>query len=650
MIQHTGSRLAVAAVLLALQSGIFVLELLVFAKPVRRESWYRPLRQLIGPVSIAILITILIPIMFANASRNVDGAAQECSASVDGDIAGQGAQIAVWAQVGVLLIISVLGSFHTSATGAKEVGAGLVLTHVALSVALLAQMGRGTLSSADAVVGAMILDAQNVGLSVQLAAKETLASRWQVGVVVLAQAFGLAVIPVLVFMFVSGEFSNDECRCLTVFWWAWLSSCRQGSTAAGEMSVFWTYYACRCAGLCQTTFHSLYNTPKFDKAEKSERSEVDDFTEELHDGGVDEEQKLGVSLLHGAEQEGGTGNNNQPDTIQNQRQRNRTRKAERKRERRGIRLRRVTHLYRRENGQVVCFGEYPATVTLMYTVYGAFSLTSMGTAQTTVTDFRLKPPSPIDSVGQIISLIVAAATLGRAAWLFLMLFRRDRHEIRKGKSRFVWPFKWEIAKNTLLARVAGDYVLCFTQNHDPSFLTLGAMLTEPFDANSQVGAEHDAPDRVQPLVKKNQSYSESVLKKSPGFESSKVEEIFMTKLSTSSFDPRELPRKSYVAGRLEDPLIVASISRLQAVYMVTGIKVAEGLTISESSHVSYNMHADVPGGVEAQMGVSRGNESRSALTADNKQFLFAYQLHIFRWSRLRGKFVDRGAYMAEEDW
>lgn len=53
--------------------------------------------------------------MFANASRNVDGAAQECSASVDGDIAGQGAQIAVWAQVGVLLIISVLGSFHTSA-------------------------------------------------------------------------------------------------------------------------------------------------------------------------------------------------------------------------------------------------------------------------------------------------------------------------------------------------------------------------------------------------------------------------------------------------------------------------------------------------------------------------------------------------------
>lgn len=114
MIQHTGSRLAVAAVLLALQSGIFVLELLVFAKAVRQESWYRPLRQLIGPVSIAILITILIPMMFANASRNVDRAAQECSASVDGDIAGQGAQIAVWAQVGVRLVISMLGSFHTS--------------------------------------------------------------------------------------------------------------------------------------------------------------------------------------------------------------------------------------------------------------------------------------------------------------------------------------------------------------------------------------------------------------------------------------------------------------------------------------------------------------------------------------------------------
>lgn len=126
----------------------------------------------------------------------------------------------------------------------------------------------------------------------------------------------------------------------------------------------------------------------------------------------------------------------------------------------------------------------------------------------------------------------------------------------------------------------------------------------------------------------------------------------MTNLLTSSFDPRELPRKPYITDRLKDPLIVAAIKRLQAVYMVTGIKVAAGLTISKSSHVSYNMHAGAPeaGPLEATAGVSHGNESRSALTTDNNQVLFAYQLHIFRWSRRRGKFVDDGVYMAEEDW
>jgi hypothetical protein len=159
-----------------------------------------------GSASSALIAAILIPLAFANASKNVDTTSRQCTTGVDGDIARQGAQVAVWAQVGVLLIISVLGSFHTSATGAKEVDAGLALAHVSLSIALLAQMGRRTLSPADAVVGAMILDAQNVGMSVQLAAKETLTSRWQVGVVVFLQALGLAVVPVLILKSDRAEF------------------------------------------------------------------------------------------------------------------------------------------------------------------------------------------------------------------------------------------------------------------------------------------------------------------------------------------------------------------------------------------------------------------------------------------------------------
>ncbi|KAI3400866.1 hypothetical protein diail_1555 [Diaporthe ilicicola] len=628
MIPYSGSRLAVAAVLLLLQGAIFVLELLVFAKRVRRGSWYRPLRQLVGPVSIGLLVAILVPIMFANAGRNIDGALEQCQARVDGDIAGQGAQIAVWAQVGVLLIISMLGSFHTSATGAKEVGAGLVLTHFSLSIAILTQMGRGTLSAADAVVGAMILDAQNVGLSVHLEAKETLASRWQVGIVVLAQVFGLIVIPVLVFKFVRADFSNEECSCLTVFWWAWLSSCGQDSTATREMPVFWTYYACRCVGLCQTTFHSLYNTSKFDKAEKSERAEKPDK------GGQDEERELGTGLLHRTEQQGSADNDNQPDPAQNNGEENRNDRGSCKS--RCIRLRRVTYLYRGKNGQVACYREYPATVTLMYPVFGAFSLISLGTAQTTVTSFDLEPESPwIDSVGQIISLIVAAATLGRAAWLFLMLFRRS------GKMNFVWPFKWAVAKNTLLTRIAGNWVLCFQQNHDPSFLTLGAILVEPFDATSQVGAEHAAPREVQSDVRDLVTFSQSSLSKAPGFESNVCEDLSARRLETSLFDPESPPLEPYIAARLEDPLIVTATNRPQAVYMVTGIKVAEGLSFSR--HVSHNM---LPSYAGAPVGAGFGASS----TIDREQVLFAYRLHIFRWSRRRRKFVEDDEYQAEEDW
>jgi hypothetical protein len=60
----------------------------------------------------------------------------------------------------------------------KEVGGGLIITHISLAVALLIQMGRNTLSSVDAAIGFMILDAQNLALQVPFSMKETLAARW----------------------------------------------------------------------------------------------------------------------------------------------------------------------------------------------------------------------------------------------------------------------------------------------------------------------------------------------------------------------------------------------------------------------------------------------------------------------------------------
>ena len=217
MIPHSESRLTIITAFLVLQSLVFVFKLLIFNKRVRRRSYYLPLRQLLGPTLIALLGTAIIPITFNHAGRYITNAEKQCSANVNGDIAGEGTQIATWAQVGVLLVISGLGSFHISATGAKEIGAGLLLTHISLAIAILIQMRLRTLNSANAVVGAMILDAQNVGLSIQLAAKETLAARWQVRVVVLAQVFGFVVVPVLVTNFARGAFAGGNCSCLTVF-------------------------------------------------------------------------------------------------------------------------------------------------------------------------------------------------------------------------------------------------------------------------------------------------------------------------------------------------------------------------------------------------------------------------------------------------
>lgn len=635
MIPHSGSRLVVAVVMLVLQSLIFILELLIFTRHARRASWYRPLRQLVGPVLIALIAVVVIPVTFANASSYVGHAGEQCSASVDGDIAGQGAQIAVWAQVGVLLVISVLGSFHKSATGAKEVGAGLVLTHASLSIALLTQMRLGTLSSADAVVGSMILDAQNVGLSIQLAAKETLAARWQVKVVVLTQTFGLVVIPVLISNFTHGAFANDDCRCLTVFWWAWLSSC--GSTTMREMPVFWTYYACRCVGFVQTSFHSLYNTSKFDKAEKSERTVPDRWNEASDTDAVDEE--LGTGLLRGTEEQGDAADNSYLDQAHNDTEEKRANRG--KYASRGIRLRRVTHLYRRQNGQVVYFREYPATATLMYTVYGAFSLTSMATAQTTVANFNLKPPSPIDSVGQVVSLIVAAATLGRAAWLFFMLFRG---ESRSGKWNFVWPFKWRVNNDRLRAWAVGDYVFCSPPSQNTDLVSLGAVLTEPFDPTSRVGPRPEAPERVESLVLQGASFEVSTATTIADISIlgwyRKVHNEWLTThgLKTLSFDPSAPSLSPYVMRLLQDQLVVAGGKQARGVYMVTGVKIARDLSIY-GYHSKNFRNLDLYSDPEKEVLFSSGGE-----------VLLAYRLHMVRWSRRKRAFVLGAVYRPEEDW
>lgn len=153
MIQQAESRLAIVTVLLLLQFAVFIIELLIFNTRVKKQEWYTPVRQLLTPVVIALVGVVLVSVTFSGPDSGIiiEGSpSSQCSTDIDADIAGVGVRIAAWVQVSVLAVVSLLGSLHSKATGAKEVGAGLVLTHVSLAIALVVQINRGTQSLADA--------------------------------------------------------------------------------------------------------------------------------------------------------------------------------------------------------------------------------------------------------------------------------------------------------------------------------------------------------------------------------------------------------------------------------------------------------------------------------------------------------------------
>jgi len=158
MIPQTRSRLTIVIVFLALQISIFILELLIFTS-ITSHSWYIPVRQWFSPIGIVLPGVVLVSILFTGLGSKLHDRGSQCSVNVEADVASGGVRIAVWAQVAVLLIISVLGNFHSKSTSAKEIEIGLVLTHISLAIAILVQANHGTLTLADAMIGSMVLDA-----------------------------------------------------------------------------------------------------------------------------------------------------------------------------------------------------------------------------------------------------------------------------------------------------------------------------------------------------------------------------------------------------------------------------------------------------------------------------------------------------------
>ncbi|KAM0427835.1 hypothetical protein ACHAPT_007292 [Fusarium lateritium] len=534
MMSTSESRTGILAVFLVLQIIVFILEVLVFSPSIRHRGWYMPLRQWLAPLGVALLGVILVPVVFKGVDSTGEAIHGACRVGVDADVAGDGVRIATWMQICVLIAISLLGTFHPNATGAKEMGAGLVLTHVSLAIALLVQVKQRKLTLADAAVGAMLLDAQNMALSIPLAAKEVLAARWQVRVMATAQLFGLVTLLFVIKKLFQGSFYTDDCPCLTVFWWAWLSNCRPPQK---EQALFWVYCSLRCLIFAQTSFHSFYNAEKFHQAEPK-----------CGDEGTDIQQRGGV-LVH------------------------------------------ITYPNDNVEGLPAAYSEYPASTSFLYALHGVLALTSMNAAEMAIQDSDLQPSSAINSVGQVIALVVASATAFRAAWLFLMLFIRDW---TSGKvSGIMWPFR--LYK---FVRPSGreGYTLLQTFDLTPGAIKLGSIINDPEKPSSPLDDPIPAPDPI-PVLRSNVEQMtitrtrglEALSNCIPAFRNVSVQERRRIKADTME-TVRFRPKRDYIRDSVKKPGVIAYLESMRGpanrVFMVTGIMSAEGFMFSTASSSS----------------------------------------------------------------
>ena len=154
---------------------------------------------------------------FLEPGQQYRNSGSECTTDIDADVGGDGVRGAVYVQVGMLLLVSISRLFHYRATGVKALGPGLLLTEFSFNIALLMRVGHSDFNVADAAIAAMILDAQNAALSIPLAAKETLASRWQISVTAIVQIMGLVTLLILITKIDGVALAKDNCRHMVFF-------------------------------------------------------------------------------------------------------------------------------------------------------------------------------------------------------------------------------------------------------------------------------------------------------------------------------------------------------------------------------------------------------------------------------------------------
>ncbi|TGZ78213.1 hypothetical protein EX30DRAFT_397980 [Ascodesmis nigricans] len=165
---------------------------------------------------------------------------------VDGAFGGLGTRVGLWITVAFILVQWFIGAWSSLHIGSKAMAGGLLIGNVAILICLIVQHTSGQLSFTDIVIGSMVIDVQGSTLLNQLAMKETLASLWMVGSILIVGFASLIEIGILLGLAGKGEL--QQCKLF------YFDSIQTGGPVP---TLFWLYYTTRWLAYITTAMRAV---------------------------------------------------------------------------------------------------------------------------------------------------------------------------------------------------------------------------------------------------------------------------------------------------------------------------------------------------------------------------------------------------------
>jgi len=227
----------------------------------------------------------------------------------------------------------------------------------------------------------------------------------------------------------------------------------------------------------------------------------------------------------------------------------------------------------------------------MYAFYGLLALTSLVSAEMAIHNHHLLPSSGIDSTGQVIALVIASATVLRAAWLFVFLFMHEHSEMHG----LYWPFHL----NQSFFASAQPYIRSPPFTYQPDFLPLGSLLRDPFDFHSKYNSH--IPVQQEDLHHSTISGWTKTDIKSWNLSFYGLISCMFSRGAVTRADSMETirfdPKPEYLRRYATQPEIQSDFgvgTKTVTVYVVSSVMIATGLSITSSHTKTIGISAAAP--------------------------------------------------------